>query len=266
MNFIHKTSNFGIELLMYSIVASINVIRYDVAALANLKVECPVQKKLVETICKGLEQDDEWDEEDVFQRGYKEAGLKRYKLDKKLLTSSSEKESYQEVVSSSSSKDVKAAPKALLPGSEPNIKIQNPEHVQMQNLVKTSKSASAAVSTLAGHFKRLLPSLLVMDSSPEGLIMLYPCFNIHFLMLDHCLFFFAGQGHIDKCRLCISNLDALFEELGVLVVRSDKLPADQVEDVKAFLPDVAALNEKAEHSLDAAKLVKNKLTAFLASK
>ena len=145
-------------------------LRYDVAALANLKMEIPIQKKLVETICDGLEQDDEWDETQLFEKAYKEAGLKRYKLDKKLLTSRFEKETYTESVGTSSSKDGKAAPKAL-PG-EPEIKIQNPTHVELITLARTTKSAGAAVATLAQHFKKILPSLLVMDSSLEGLLLL----------------------------------------------------------------------------------------------
>jgi hypothetical protein len=44
------------------------ILRYDVAALANLKMDIPIQKKLVDTICNGLEQDDEWDETDLFQK------------------------------------------------------------------------------------------------------------------------------------------------------------------------------------------------------
>lgn len=126
---------------------------------------------MVETICKGLEQDDDWDESDAFEKAYKAMGLKRYKLDKKQLSTSSEKESYQETVASSSSKDVKAAPKALPGLPELEIKIQNPDHLKLLNSVKTSKSAVAAVGALASQFKKLLPSLLVMDASTEGLLL-----------------------------------------------------------------------------------------------
>lgn len=75
-----------------------------------------------------------------------------------------------------------------------------------------------------------------------------------------------GQHHIDKCRLCISNLDALHEELGVTVAKVDRVSADQLDDVTTMQQEVHSMNEKAECSLDAAKLVKNKLTSFLASK
>lgn len=141
------------------------------AALANLKMEVPAQKKLVETICEGLDHDEDWDGTDMFQKAYKEAGLKRYKLDKKLLTTSSKKETYTEIVTSSSSKDGKAAPKALAGELDPIIKVQNPEHVELLNLCKTAKSASAAITTLNQHFKKILPSLLVMDKSAEGYVL-----------------------------------------------------------------------------------------------
>ena len=142
---------------------------FDVAALANMKMEIPAQKHLVEAICKGLEQDDEWDEDDVFEKAYKEAGLKRYKLDKKLLASKSQKESTMEHITSTSSKDIKGTPKALTGEADPVVKIQNPEHLELTTLAKTTKSAAAAVSTLSQHFKKILPSLVVLDSSSEGL-------------------------------------------------------------------------------------------------
>ena len=51
-----------------------------------------------------------------------------------------------------------------------------------------------------------------------------------------------------------------------MVAKVDKVQADQLEDVKAMKDDVQSLNDKAEHSLDAAKLVRIKLNSFLASK
>jgi len=231
-----------------------------------------VEKKMVETICQGLEQDDDWDEADPFEKAYKSMGLKRYKLDKKQLSTSSEKESYQETVGSSSSKDVKAAPKALTSDGGVEIKIQNPEYVQLQSTVKTSKSATAAVGALASQFKKLLPSLLVLDVTPEGLFLkayMYLTSDVFCTQYMFCNSFFTfiqGQTHIDKCRLCISNLDALHEELGVLVAKVDRTAADQLDTVGQLQRDVNTMSEKAEYSLDAAKLVKNKLTSFLASK
>jgi hypothetical protein len=62
------------------------------------------------------------------------------------------------------------------------------------------------------------------------------------------------------------NLEALYEELLVMVAKVDKVQADQLEEVKTMKVDVQALNDKAEHSLDAAKLVRVKVNSFLASK
>ena len=135
-------------------------------------MEVPAQKHLVEAICKGLEQDDDWDDDDdVFEKAYKEAGLKRYKLYKKLLASKSQKESSMEHITSTSSKDIiKGTPKALAGEADPVVKIQNPEHLELTTLAKTTKSAAAAVSTLSQHFKAIIPSLLTMDSSEGGLL------------------------------------------------------------------------------------------------
>ncbi len=51
-----------------------------------------------------------------------------------------------------------------------------------------------------------------------------------------------------------------------MVAKVDKVSADQVDDVKALKLLVQSINEKAEHNMDAAKMVRIKLNSFLASK
>lgn len=52
----------------------------------------------------------------------------------------------------------------------------------------------------------------------------------------------------------------------MVVAKVDKVNADQMDDVKALKTEVLDINEKAEHNMDAAKLVRIKINSFLASK
>lgn len=158
-------------------------LRYDVAKLANMDYKDPIQKKLVDKICTKLEQDDDWDEEDDFEKAYKEMGLKRYKLDKKLLSVDANKETYKESLASSSSKECKSAPKALGSGELLQIKLQNPLHLEMITTSKTTKSAATAVSNLLNTVKGLLPSIIT-SSADQGFFFIHCCL---FLLTCVCL-------------------------------------------------------------------------------
>ena len=144
-------------------------LRYDVAKLLNMDYKDETQKKLVDKICAKLDSDMDWDEDDQFEKCYKDWGFKRYKLDKKLLSRTEDTESFHETIASSSSKDGKGALKSALEDKPDGIaiKIQNPTHVDLMTLTKTTKSAADAVSALVSQLKKLLPSLQ-MVSSTEG--------------------------------------------------------------------------------------------------
>ena len=167
-------------------------LRYDVAKLMNMDYSNEVQKKLVDKIASQLPCDDEWDDDDEFQKAYKSCGLKRFKIDKQLLSCSKETEEHTEVIESSSSKDGKGAMKSLFDKDDPEVKIeiQNPEFVDLGNHVRTTKSAADAVAALIAQMKRLLPSLQVI-SGDAGLHFVYFCFNTHtfFILLYLCFFF-----------------------------------------------------------------------------
>ena len=80
------------------------------------------------------------------------------------------------------------------------------------------------------------------------------------------LFFCAGADKASQCKLCISNLDTLHEELLLAGAKFDKFEVDaDPKAIKKFRDEVQALNERAEHHMDAAKLVRNKLKSFLSS-
>ena len=58
----------------------------------------------------------------------------------------------------------------------------------------------------------------------------------------------------------------MYEDLLVVVAKVDKVNADQMVDVKALKTEVLDINEKAEHNMDAAKLVRIKINSLFASK
>ena len=134
------------------------------AALCNMKLDDAVQKKLVEKICKGLRSDDLWDESDEFEKAYKECGLKRYRLDKKMLGTESTKDAHVEDFSSQTGGQGKknaldAASSSSSSGATMSIKIQNPEYHNMLQTVKVTKSAAAAVGSLSSTLKTMVPGM-----------------------------------------------------------------------------------------------------------
>jgi hypothetical protein len=138
--------------------------RFDLAKLMNMDYRDDLQKKLVDKIASQLTCDELWDEEDDFERAYKQCGLKRYKIDKKMLGSVKETEEHSETLESSSSKDGKGTMKALFEKDEAGVKIEihNPKYLEVSNTMKTTKSAADAVAALVSQMKRMLPSLQIV--------------------------------------------------------------------------------------------------------
>ena len=76
----------------------------------------------------------------------------------------------------------------------------------------------------------------------------------------------SGDEKQSLCRKCISLLDQIHEDLVAAVAKAELIPADAPEDeINTFHQELAVLNAKAEDNVDAGKLVRNKLKAFLTS-
>lgn len=75
----------------------------------------------------------------------------------------------------------------------------------------------------------------------------------------------SGKDKEHHCRTAINQLEAVLEEVMVAAAKFDQLQSDAADDacneMKAFLK---ALNTKAEDNIDAAKIVRSKLSSFLA--
>ena len=144
--------------------------RFDVAKLLHMDYSNDAQKKLVDKFCSHLSRDDAWDEDDEWEKAYKSMGLKRFKIDKQVLGSVKNVEEHEEKLESSSSKDGKGAMKTLFDKADPEVqvKIQNPEHVDLSNHMKTTRSAASAIAALLSTMKNLLPTLQLIpgDAGP----------------------------------------------------------------------------------------------------
>ena len=72
---------------------------------------------------------------------------------------------------------------------------------------------------------------------------------------------------IEKTNLrqkSLSHLDTLYQELLLQVVKGEKADPDKEDEVQKLTEEVEKLNEKAGHSLDAAKVGKTKIKISLA--
>ena len=173
--------------------------RYDIAKLANLDIKDKVQKQILDQILEQHEADDNWDENDSFQKAYKACGLKRYKLSKKDFDVEKKSESFKEEFESEMNKDAKSSAVDVFASSgstDPVVKVENPEMVHLTSETKVTRSAAQAVGQMVMNMKSMLPTLLVCASN-EGALAMLPlmqamlpptCSNMFFLLN---LFFFV---------------------------------------------------------------------------
>ena len=82
------------EIIIYSVQHIFG--SYDLASLLNMDYEKPTQKRVIDSVASEMDADSDWDETIALERGYKTAGLKRYKLDVKLLNNTEEVDQYSE--------------------------------------------------------------------------------------------------------------------------------------------------------------------------
>jgi hypothetical protein len=148
---------------------------YDVAKLMNCSYES--QKVVVDCVCESLESDDNWDETDLFQRGYLKAGLRRYHINKTLLSKSGTKQGSTEEITSQQWRDSKGASSVhdALTGrggevhaqeAKVAIKIERPEFQNMKVELKSLETAHVAVSAILKEAKAMTMAVsLVEDCS-----------------------------------------------------------------------------------------------------
>jgi hypothetical protein len=110
---------------------------------------------------ESLPADDGWDSDDQFQKGYKAAGLKRYRVDAKSALqegSTSVEEKEKTTIQGDMTKQ-----KALMedPSRNLQVKIEVPEYVLLGVEMKVVKSAEGVIGKLLIEIKKLHAQLFV---------------------------------------------------------------------------------------------------------
>ena len=110
-----------------------------------MNYENPSQKKIVDGVALNLAkagcEDTDWDETDVVETSYKELGLKRYKLDIKMLGKHIETDETKETVCSSKDvKDGSEAVQTLQDGFAVTIKVECQEVLALMAIRAVLKS------------------------------------------------------------------------------------------------------------------------------
>ena len=90
-------------------------------------------------------------------------------------------------------------------------------------------------------------------------------YHFHIFVCTNSLLIHAGKDKEAQCRKCVAALDALYEKLLVAIAKVEKVAPDADDVIKDLKDKLVHINEEADDTLDAAKLVRNKLRSFLAS-
>ena len=117
----------------------------------------------LKTILDELPQDDKWDLEVAVERGYSKAGLVRYHLEGlKSLTTSSHKDSYQEEITHTKSRQVTREDGQL---QLQNVKPENPLHDTLQGKIQVAESGKQALEKVHSQSQDLVLELELKTSS-----------------------------------------------------------------------------------------------------
>ena len=137
-------------------------------------------------------EDDDWDEKDLVQKSYKKQGLKRYKLDIKLLNrlEKVDKES-EEVSSTNNMKDGASAFEALT-DHKIKIKIEAPEVLALQQEKTVLKSGEVRLSGSLQDARRIKAQIAALPDSTVGTA---TKFHFEFLFQTCCEFCLSLHKH-----------------------------------------------------------------------
>ena len=137
---------------------------YGVAKLLGMSSEDPALSQILEEVPS----DDLWDEGNALERGFKKAGMKRYKLDyiDGLIKKTSSKEDSSAMSSEAHLKDKKALVNAPS-SSSGDVKIEMASFVVLKNDSKIIAMGERKIERTLQEFKKLR-SQLIVAKKPEG--------------------------------------------------------------------------------------------------
>ena len=138
---------------------------YGMAKLLGMSSEDPALRQILEEVPS----DDLWDEGNALERGFKKAGLKRYKLDyiDGLVKKTNSKEASSAISSEAHLKDKKALVNAPSSSSTGDVKIEMASYVILKNDSKIIAIGERKIERTLQEFKKLR-SQLIVAKKPEG--------------------------------------------------------------------------------------------------
>lgn len=210
--------------------------RYQVADLLKMPIDAPE----LQGILNSMDSDNNWDETDPTQKTFKTAGLTRYKLNFKstiqqTLTKDSEWEQFE------SHTDRVGREASALPGignpSAGSTEIVVAEWALLEVELKVLKAAATCSSGLCSTMRAYYPQLAVHDSKPDVV------------------------SRAQACKAVITDLNALMEELDLIICKISKVPKDDSEAVIELIEQSKKLAKRAETITDVARNAKTKCKA-----
>ena len=147
---------------------------YEVAKELNLKMDVPEQKSVLEAIVDQLPFDHDWDDRVPLERGYKAAGLKRYRLDKQGWSTVSLEESTGTTVSKEKDRAHKDDAKKMVTDATVKGEVdEDKEWGQWLDLMKKCKRDSTQIDKLHNVVRKHEMMFAAMapkeDENREGL-------------------------------------------------------------------------------------------------
>jgi len=137
--------------------------------LLGISTNNPAETAVLETILNELPNDDDWDEEVPIQRGYKKAGLKRYKIDHALLSQANMVTGEKQELTANIDKVGRLSSSGAASSKDGaiRVKLENPEYESLKGLAKVIQSAEKKVNQLLMGLKKDRATMLA-KVGPEG--------------------------------------------------------------------------------------------------
>lgn len=123
---------------------------------------------MCQTLAEAGFEDDAWDESDLVQKSYKQQGLKRYKLDVKLLNKLEKVDQETEAVSSTNNMKDGASAFEALTDHKIKIKIESPEVLAMQQEKTVLKSGEVRLSGSLQDARRIKAQIVALPEATVG--------------------------------------------------------------------------------------------------
>lgn len=117
-----------------------------------------------------MEFDYDWNEEDSFEKGYKQLNYKRYKIEKRDTVVSEQKREEQKEAFQTVNEGAQAVQLSLSSGSKPpeiDIKVEFPSFHMLKTEAVALKSGEVEVARQCRNLKLVVPALLTLET-PEG--------------------------------------------------------------------------------------------------